>query len=180
MLYVSPDRIANKDTIIFLGSTIKTRVTRTCATEFTWSPRDDISNFKVDTTIITPKKGGIFKYILTMKESQCTALDTLEVKVIDPATLDCGKVFFPNAFTPNSDALNNEFFISNPYAIEQLDVFEIFDSWGSKMFSTTDKFAKWDGTFNGKLVNTGVYVWKVRYRCKDQLLSDFGSITLLK
>lgn len=180
LLYAAPDRIANKDTIIFLGSSIKTKVTRTCATDFTWSPRDDISNYRVDTTVIKPKTGGIFKYVLTMKESQCTALDTLEVKVIDPKTLDCGKIFLPNAFTPNADGLNNEFFISNPFAIEQLDVFEIFDSWGSKMFTTTDKFEKWDGTFNGKAVNPGVYVWKARYRCRDQLLSDFGSVTLLK
>lgn len=180
MLYAAPDRIANRDTIMFLGSSIKTKVTRTCASDFTWSPRDDVSNHRVDTTTITPKVGGVFKYVLTMKESQCTALDTLEVKVIDPKTLDCGKVYLPNAFTPNEDGLNNEFFISNPFAIEKLDVFEIFDSWGSKMFTTTDKFQKWDGTFNGVKVNPGVYVWKVRYRCREQVLSDFGSVTLLK
>lgn len=180
MLYAAPDRIANRDTIMFLGSSIKTKVTRTCASDFTWSPRDDVSNYRVDTTTITPKTGGVFKYVLTMKESQCTALDTLEVKVIDPKTLDCGKVYLPNAFTPNEDGLNSEFFISNPFAIEKLDVFEIFDSWGSKMFTTTDKFQKWDGTFNGVKVNPGVYVWKVRYRCREQVLSDFGSVTLLK
>jgi gliding motility-associated-like protein len=180
LLYAAPDRIANRDTIMFLGSSIKMKVTRTCATDFTWSPREDLTNYKSDTTIITPKTGGIFKYVLTMKESQCTALDTLEVKVIDPKTLDCGKIFLPNAFTPNSDGLNNEFFISNPFAIEQLDVFEVFDSWGSKMFTTTDKFAKWDGTFNGTPVNPGVYVWKARFRCRDQVMSDFGSVTLLK
>lgn len=180
LLYAAPDRIANRDTIMFLGSSIKMKVTRTCATDFTWSPREDLTNHKSDTTIITPKTGGVFKYVLTMKESQCTALDTLEVKVIDPKTLDCGKIFLPNAFTPNSDGLNNEFYISNPFAIEQLDVFEIFDSWGSKMFTTTDKFAKWDGTFNGTAVNPGVYVWKARFRCRDQVMSDFGSVTLLK
>jgi gliding motility-associated-like protein len=180
MLYSAPDRIANRDTIMFLGSSIKTKVTRTCAGDFTWSPREDVSNYRVDTTTITPKAGGIFKYVLTMKEAQCTALDTLEVKVIDPKTLDCGRIFLPNAFTPNGDGLNNEFFISNPYAIEQLDVFEIFDSWGSKMFTTTDKFQKWDGKFNGKEVNPGVYVWKARFRCHDQVMSDFGSVTLLK
>ena len=180
LLYAAPDRIANRDTIMFLGSSIKMKVTRTCATDFTWSPRDDVSNYRVDTTTITPKTGGTFKYVLTIKESQCTALDTIEVKVIDPKSLDCGKIFLPNAFTPNGDGLNNEFFISNPYAIEQLDIFEIFDSWGSKMFTTTDKFQKWDGTFNGKAVNPGVYVWKARFRCQNQVLSDFGSITVLK
>lgn len=180
LLYAAPDRIANRDTIMFLGSSIKMKVTRTCATDFTWSPREDLTNYRTDTTTITPKAGGIFKYILTMKEPQCTALDTIEVKVVDPKTLDCGKIFLPNAFTPNGDGLNNEFFISNPYALEQLEVFEIFDSWGSKMFTTKDKFEKWDGTFNGTPVNPGVYVWKARYRCRDQVLSDFGSVTVLK
>lgn len=180
LLYAAPDRIANRDTIMFLGSSINMKVTRTCATDFTWSPREDLTSFRTDTTTITPKTGGIFKYILTMKESQCTALDTIEVKVIDPKTLDCGKIYLPNAFTPNGDGLNNEFFISNPYALEQLDVFEIFDSWGSKMFETKDKFKKWDGTFNGTPVNPGVYVWKARYRCREQVLSDFGSVTVLK
>lgn len=180
LLYAAPDRIANRDTIMFLGSSINMKVTRTCATNFTWSPREDLTSFQTDTTTITPKTGGIFKYTLTMKESQCTALDTIEVKVIDPKTLDCGKIYLPNAFTPNGDGLNNEFFISNPYALEQLDVFEIFDSWGSKMFETKDKFKKWDGTFNGTPVNPGVYVWKARYRCREQVLSDFGSVTVLK
>ncbi len=180
LLYAAPDRIANRDTIMFLHSSIKMKVTRTCATDFTWSPREDLTGYKTDTTTITPKTGGVFKYFLTMKEAQCTALDTIEVKVIDPKTLDCGRIFLPNAFTPNGDGLNNEFFISNPFAIEQLDVFEIFDSWGSKMFSTTDKFAKWDGTFLGKAVNPGVYVWKARFRCKEQAMSDFGSVTILK
>jgi gliding motility-associated-like protein len=180
LLYAAPDQIANRDTIMFLHSSIKMRVNRTCATDFTWSPKEDLTSFRTDTTTITPKTGGIFKYVLTMKEAQCTSLDTIQVKVIDPATLDCGRIYLPNAFTPNGDGLNNEFFISNPFAIEQLDIFEIFDSWGSKMFSTTNKFDHWDGTFNGKPLNPGVYVWKARFRCRNQALSDFGSITILK
>ena len=180
LLYAAPDRIANKDTIMFLGSSVKINVTRTCATDFTWSPKEDLTSFRTDTTTITPKAGGIFKYILTMKESQCVSLDTIQIKVIDPATLDCGKIFLPKAFTPNGDALNNEFFISNPFAIGELEVFEIFDSWGSKMFTTTDKFQRWNGQFLGRDLNPGVYVWKARFKCRGETLSDFGSVTLLK
>ena len=115
-----------------------------------------------------------------MKELQCTAIDTIKIKIIDPKDLECNKVFFPNAFTPNGDNLNEQFFISNPYAIEDLTIFEIFDSWGGKIFSTTDKFAHWDGTFNGKVLNPGVYLWKVRFRCRGQDLSQFGSVTIMK
>ena len=158
LLFTSPDRIANKDTIMFLGSSIKVSPTKTCATDFKWTPATDIDNPLVAKTIITPKKGGIFKYVLTMKEPQCTAVDTLKVTVIDPATLDCNQVFLPKAFTPNGDGLNDYFFISNPYAIEELLDFEILDAWGGRMYYSTDKFEKWDGTFGGKTLNPGVYV----------------------
>jgi gliding motility-associated-like protein len=182
MLYSAPDRIANRDTIIFLntGIGIDARITKTCATEFRWSPRDDVSRPDSANTRIVPKAAGIFKYVLTMKEPQCTSLDTLEVKVVDPNTLDCDKVFLPTAFTPNGDGRNDAFHISNPYAIGELLDFEIVDAWGGKVFVSKDKEAKWDGTFNGKELNTGIFVWKIRYRCKDQELQDFGTVTLLR
>jgi gliding motility-associated-like protein len=180
LLFRRPDRIANKDTIMFLGSTINVNSTNTCATDFKWSPAADVANATVAKTIITPKAGGLFKYVLTMKESQCTAIDTLKVTVIDPATLDCEKIFLPKAFTPNGDGQNDEFFISNPYAIPEVLDFEVLDAWGATMFYTTNKFEKWDGTFGGKTLNPGVYVWKVRFQCKNDIKSNFGSVTIIK
>jgi gliding motility-associated-like protein len=180
LLFRSPDRVANQDTIMFLGSVINVKATSTCANIFKWSPAADVANPDTSITVITPKKGGTFKYVLTMKESQCTAVDTLKVTVIDPKTLDCGSIFLPKAFTPNGDGPNDLFFISNPYAIEELLDFEIFDAWGAQMFYTTDKFAKWDGTFAGKALNPGVYVWKTRFRCREELKSNFGTVTIIK
>jgi gliding motility-associated-like protein len=179
-LFRSPDRIANQDTIMFLGSTINVRATRTCAPDLKWTPAADVRDPNLGQTVITPKKGGIFKYILTMKEAQCTSVDTLKVTVIDPATLACDNIFLPKAFTPNGDGQNDFFFISNPYAIPTLLDFEIFDAWGAKMFYTTDKFAKWDGTFAGKTLNPGVYVWKARFECNNETKANFGSVTIIK
>ncbi len=179
-LYVAPDRIANRDTIIFLGSSIKMNVTTTCATDFTWSPKDGVSDDKSATTTITPAKGGEFKYILAIKEQQCTALDTVKIKVIDPKDLECNRLFVPKAFTPNGDGLNDAFFISNPYAIDEVLAFEVLDGWGGRVFFTQDRFERWDGTFNGQKVNPGVFLWKVKYKCKGIEKTDFGSVTLLK
>jgi gliding motility-associated-like protein len=180
LLYRAPDRIANKDTIMFLGSTINVNSTNTCATDFKWTPAADVDSPLVAKTIIKPRAGGYFKYVLTMKEAQCTSVDTLRVTVIDPKTLACDQVFLPKAFTPNGDGPNDYFFISNPYAIEELLDFEILDAWGARMFYTVDKFAKWDGTFGGKSLNPGVYVWKTRFKCKDEIKSNFGSVTIIK
>ena len=179
-LYVSPDRIANRDTIIFLGSNIKTSITATCSTDFTWTPKEGVTDDKSAKTTITPSKGGEFKYILTMKEQQCTALDTLKIRVIDPKDLECNQLFVPKAFTPNGDGLNDAFYISNPYAIDEVLAFEILDGWGGRVFYTQDRFERWDGTFNGQKLNPGVFLWKVKYKCKGVEKIDFGSVTLLK
>ena len=179
-LYSSPDRIANRDTIVFLGSSVKMNITHTCATDFTWTPKEGISDDKIANTIITPVRGGEFSYILSMKEAQCTALDTIKIKVIDPKDLECTKLFLPKAFTPNADGLNDQFFISNPYAIDEVVSFEVLDGWGGRIFYTTDKFERWDGTFNGQKVNPGVFLWKAKFKCKGSVLTDFGSVTLLK
>ena len=176
----SPDRIANRDTIVFLGSTIKLGITNTCATDFTWSPKEGVVDDKVANTSIIPVRGGDFTYVLAMKDLQCTAVDTFKVKVIDPVNLECTKLFLPKAFTPNADGLNDEFFISNPYAIDNISTFEILDGWGGRVFYTTDKFERWNGTFNGQKVNPGVYLWKAKYTCKGEQIADFGSVTLLK
>ena len=53
-LYSSPDRIANRDTIVFLGSSVQMKITHTCATDFTWTPKEGISDDKIANTIITP------------------------------------------------------------------------------------------------------------------------------
>ena len=179
-LYSNPDHIANRDTIIFLGSSIKTTVTTTCATDFTWTPKEGISDVKSALTTITPSKGGDFKYVLAMKEQQCTSIDTLKIKVIDPKDLECGKLFVPKAFTPNADGLNDAFFISNPYALDEILSFEVLDAWGGRMFYTQDRFERWDGTLNGQKINPGVYLWKAKYKCKGVEKTDFGSVTLLK
>jgi gliding motility-associated-like protein len=183
-LYTAPDQVENRDTIIFLGANIPTRLTNTCVTDFSWLPKDDIADPKSGETVITPTKGGQFKYILTMKDgANCTILDTINVKVVDPKDLDCTKLFVPNAFTPNGNGINEKFYISNPETVDEIVSFEVLDAWGGRMYYTKEKRpvdGGWDGTFNGTPVNPQVFLWKARYKCKGQELSQFGSVTLIK
>jgi gliding motility-associated-like protein len=182
-LYTAPDQLVNRDTIIFLGSSIPTRLTNTCATNFLWSPGGDLADSTSGTTVITPKQGGQFKYVLKMIEGTCTTSDTLNVKVVDPNDLDCTKLYVPNAFTPNGNGINERFYISNPETVDEIVSFEVLDAWGGRMYYTKDKKPSdggWDGTFNGSPVNPQVYLWKARYKCKGQELSQFGSVTLIK
>lgn len=69
--------------------------------------------------------------------------------------------YIPNAFTPNSDALN-DYFYGKGIGIAEFKFF-IFDKWGSMVFKTSDINDAWDGSkFNsGKIASIGVFVYLV-------------------
>lgn len=70
-------------------------------------------------------------------------------------------VFVPNAFTPNSDGMNDLWQVSSNYvAFGEL---EIYNRWGQVIFSGSINDG-WDGTFNGDKAPAGVYVYRLRYK----------------
>lgn len=103
----------------------------------------------------------------------CTAMDSLLVK--PPATL-----FFPNAFTPDGDQINDTFGPVSSSVTEFHMV--IFDRWGHMVFETDDINSRWDGTVNGGgQATTGVYIYK--YRAKGHYFEadeKYGHVTLLR
>lgn len=74
--------------------------------------------------------------------------------------LECDVLFIPNAFSPNNDGENDmECVFSN--CIETLSLV-IYDRWGEKVFETTDPKVCWDGRYQGKLLNTAVFVYSMK------------------
>lgn len=75
------------------------------------------------------------------------------------------RVYFPNAFTPNNDKLNEVFkptisFVHGSNYDNKLKYrFEIFDRWGGRVFATNDPMSGWDGKINGVLAEPGVYIY---------------------
>jgi gliding motility-associated-like protein len=98
---------------------------------------------------------GIYPVALVVKNKWGCA-DTI-VKTV--TIIDDFSFFVPNTFTPNGDGINDVFQPKGVGVIKyQLDV---FDRWGEKIFTSTDFFTGWDGTFKGKLCKTDVYAWKI-------------------
>lgn len=105
----------------------------------------------------------------------CT--DTIKDSVrINPETL----VFVPNAFSPDGDGTNDEFFFT-AVGIEEL-WFEIYDRWGNVVFSTQDPKERWDGTNgNGGQYPAGTYTWSLLARDQNtNLVQKQGTLTLLR
>ncbi|MBK9420338.1 MAG: gliding motility-associated C-terminal domain-containing protein [Flavobacteriales bacterium] len=93
-------------------------------------------------------------------------------------------VYVPNAFSPDGDG-NNEVFLPViiGYAPETYEL-DIFDRWGTTVFSSKDGHEAWNGAKNnnGAVLPQAVYVWRVTAR--DQFTTEqrewFGTVTLVK
>ena len=178
-----PDEILNSDTLIYLGNSFQAITAQSCAQEYSWSPTTGVSDPTASNPVITPTAPTI--YILTMTYTDdtggCLSRDSLMVNVIDPDTLDCNKIFIPNAFTPGSSAGRNDVFgISNPFAVNDFISFEIFDRWGGRVFAAEDAKSQWDGCAQGQPLNPGVYLYRLHYRCDGKERLKTGSLTLLR
>lgn len=107
-----------------------------------------------------PDTGQQVVTLIVTHESGC--MDTL-VQLID--VIPRVTYFMPNAFTPNSDAVN-DFFIGNGI-IEGMENFRmtIWNRWGEKIYETSDPRSGWNGrkNNNGRLSPNGVYVYVVTY-----------------
>ncbi|HKK76521.1 MAG TPA: LamG-like jellyroll fold domain-containing protein [Saprospiraceae bacterium] len=181
-LYVAPERIATRDTVVFLGNPVQMSLTANCANRFEWFPSSGVSQTNAPNPEITPFAQGdnFYSVQLTDASSGCVASDSIRITVVDPTTLDCSEVYLPNVFTPNNDGVNDTYGISNPYAIQELISFEIFDRWGSRVFATGDPFNRWDGTYRSKKVNPGVLQYKVRYTCRGEEQERFGTLMVMR
>jgi gliding motility-associated-like protein len=98
-------------------------------------------------------------------------------------SLDCQEgIHIPNAFSPNQTGSgdNEVFQIIVGKDIKSIN-FRIFDRWGNLMFESKDKNFKWDGTFKGKVCNSGIYAYAVEViylNNKQETIS--GNITLIR
>jgi gliding motility-associated-like protein len=100
-----------------------------------------------------------------------------QIKVF--ASENCCPVFLPDAFTPNGDTNND---VYKAFTACTLSSFElvIFDRWGTAVFRTTNQDDGWDGTFKGKILSTGVFIWKVVYNDGKFDHVRSGNLTLIK
>lgn len=178
-LYVRPDQLLNNpDTLIYLGGNVQAFTTQSCTNNVVWSPATGVSDVNSLNPILSPTTTTTYQ--VSYLHVGCTAKDTFQVIVIDPSTLSCEKAFLPNAFTPNGDGKNDVFLISNPFVIEELISFEVFDRLGNRMFYTNNINEGWDGTFGGTQVNSGVMLYKVLFKCNNEEKYTVGSVTLIR
>ena len=97
--------------------------------------------------------------------------------VIDPEFT----FFIPNAFSPNGDGINDEFYGKGDH-IKEFEM-SIFDRWGNLIFFTDDINKHWDGKANYGLdiAQQDVYVYSVKIKdYKEKKHTYLGTVTIVK
>ena len=140
---------------------------------YLWQDNSTENTFQV-------KESGIY----TVKASnECG--DTTDAVKID--IKNCYEIFIPNAFSPNSDGVNDVLQIFPSENIVKIKQFNIFDRWGNSVFNAIDfsqteieKFT-WDGRFNNRVLPPDVFVYFIEFVTADgHKLLQKGDVSIVR
>jgi gliding motility-associated-like protein len=140
---------------------------------FSWSPPTGLSNPNIRNPVASPTVTTTYTVTFT-NSFGCTDSDTVTVEVIEAYA-----IYVPGAFSPNGDGNNDVLFVRGA-GIKEL-TFVVYDRFGEKVFESSNVNDGWDGTFRGKDMNTGIYVWYVNavfFNATTQTLK--GDISLVR
>ncbi|MEN0006642.1 MAG: gliding motility-associated C-terminal domain-containing protein, partial [Bacteroidota bacterium] len=140
-----------------------------------WSPTNGLSCIDCFNPIAELEESRIVQAILVDTITGCTG--TYQVAItIRPEE----QVYIPNAFSPNDDGIN-DFFQVFPSDEEVVILgVQVYSRWGELVYEQTGADVRWNGTANGSVLPSGVYVYvvEVQYSNRKELIS--GDVALLR
>jgi PKD repeat protein len=111
----------------------------------------------------------------------CSGTDSITFKVF----CENSQVYIPNAFTPDSDGLNDKFMV-RASGIQIIKSFRVFNRWGEIVFEKVnfqpnDPVFGWDGSIRGVIQGPDVFVYTVEVLCDNGIPYFYkGNVSLLK
>ena len=129
----------------------------TSATSWNWNFGDSISTSNTS-TVESPSHAysqvGTYCVTLAVSNGFCNDTSTVCLMIVPEFTF-----YIPNAFSPNGDGMNDEFFGKG----ENIKDYEmlIYDRWGMLLFKTENINTHWDGRVKGGIAQEDVYVYVI-------------------
>ena len=152
----------------------------------TWSsiPESQLTNLDCtssdcSTANITAVLTTIYTATFTTSEN-CIVTDTLKITINSP--VGGFTVGVPNMFSPDGNNENDVLYVRSfqDKLIKDM-VFRVFNRYGQLVFESMDPNTGWDGRFNGKDENSGVFVYTLEYELLDGTTgTSNGNVTLVR
>jgi gliding motility-associated-like protein len=173
---------AGEDVLIGSGQPITLNATANSGSGilgYMWTPDLDLSCVDCANPIAAPDSTREYVVMVTDGDS-CVAFDSVIVRVNRAY-----EAFFPTAFTPNGDGLN-DYFSFDVLGLQAAEV-RIFDRWGKEVYynpaqpNGTAVTNAWDGRDNNKLAAYDTYVYQIKLSFYNGETRDVsGTVTLMR
>tara|TARA_B100000508_G_scaffold141092_1_gene146383 strand:- start:28891 stop:33207 length:4317 start_codon:yes stop_codon:yes gene_type:complete len=141
---------------------------------YTWTPSSGLSCTNCQNPTASPNQTTTYTVTVTSDEG-CVGVDQATINVVEP----CADPFLPTIFSPNEDGKNDQLCMYGTCI--QAMTLVIYNRWGEKVFESSNIEDCWDGKYRGKYVNSGTYVYKVRYTVfGEQEVVKSGNLTVVR
>ncbi len=142
---------------------------QTDASRFSWSNQPGLDNYHTQYPVASPNETTTYTLIAS-NVAGCEKTGDVTVIVLQD-------LIAPNSFTPNGDGFNDT------WEIEGLEeypntIIQVFNRWGTLVFSSKGYSTPWDGQFKGAQLPVGTYYYTLSSDVLTQPLS--GSVTILR
>lgn len=170
-----------QDMNIYLGDSVQANpFTNLNSVTFEWENEAGISCLDCREPFLRPFKTTTYIATATMSNG-CTQRDSITIFVEKRRNF-----FVPNAFSPNDDGINDFLQVFGGLEVSHVIDFHLFSRWGEVVYSQNNLPVNtlnsgWDGSFNGKPAQEGVYVWTATVAFLDgEILRFNGDVTLIR
>lgn len=150
-----------------------------------WDFGDNQSSQAFSPVHVYQRTGNYRVKLRAWSENLCYDSLIYALKIVEPK----GKIIFPNAFTPNPNGPSNGYYsqaeMSNdvffPVATGIVEYhLKIYNRWGVKLFESRDINRGWDGYYNERMLDEGVYIWEAKGKFEDgRTFKKAGNVTLI-
>lgn len=146
-----------------------------------WTPEEHLSCSACAQPVTTPPEP--MDYTVTITDIHgCSATASIRVDL----ALD-RQVYIPNAFHPDGNGINDGFTaFADPTKVSRITWLRVYDRWGNHLFETRDIPVNrtdqgWDGTYRGKPMDPGVFVYVLEVEYADRVRQSFkGDVHLVR
>ena len=96
----------------------------------------------------------------------CDSIVSVKIQLL-PSLTHCkdATFFIPTAFSPNNDGHNDVFKIEGEH-IKEIEII-IFNRWGEILLHSKDKTAQWDGYYQQKICQDGLYFYQAKIKANN-------------
>jgi gliding motility-associated-like protein len=148
---------------------------------FSWSPGVGLSCDDCPNPVARPLESVTYR--LLMADTAGCMMDD-KINIVVRKSRD---IYIPNAFSPNSDGINDVFCPYAGFEVVAIKDLRVFNRWGGLIYEMNetlppgDPACGWDGSGKGKLMDTGTYLYSMNVEFIDgEVVLFAGEVNLMR